>query len=75
MLLCFMNQNTTDTKGILRIALEYALSNAEEQKMDEILSAELDREEKMSLLLNLREEQIRSVLLRMGFKQEFLNTI
>ena len=70
-----MKRNQTNTNNILRITLEYALSNMESKKMDEIITNELNAREKLDVLLNLNDEQIKSILLKIGFKQEFLNTI
>ena len=60
---------------LVRIALQYALSRIDEAEITTLLSEVLSREEKAQVLMQLSEERIRHLLLTLGFKPEFLNTL
>ena len=60
---------------LTKIALEYALSKLEEAEIDLIIKSEFETIEKIELLQLLPENRIKSLLIKLGFKEEFLKTI
>jgi hypothetical protein len=63
------------TNNILDISLEYALSQFDEITLDNIITSELSQEDKIEAIMKLDNGQKIIILIKMGFKKEFLKTI
>lgn len=63
------------TNNILDISLEYALSQFDEITLDNIITSELSQEDKIEAIMKLDNGQKMIILIKMGFKKEFLKTI
>lgn len=63
------------TNNILDISLEYALSQFDEITLDNIITSELSQEDKIKAIMKLNHDQKMIILIKMGFKTEFLKTI
>ncbi len=61
--------------NMLDISLEYALSQFDEITLDNIITSELSQEDKIEAIMKLDHEQKMIILIKMGFKTEFLKTI
>lgn len=61
--------------SLTKIALEYALSNLDNEVVNTIIRNELETEEKIEILKALPDERIKKILQMLGFKSDFLNTI
>jgi hypothetical protein len=65
----------TDHHSMLKITIVFALSKMDELTIDNIISRELNANEKVELIMSLSDERIKEILSNMGFKKEFLKTI
>jgi hypothetical protein len=63
------------TNNILDISLEYALSQFDEMTLDNIITSELSHEDKIEAIMKLDHGEKMIILVKMGFKKEFLKTI
>jgi hypothetical protein len=61
--------------SLLNITLDYALSQFEEEILNSIIEEELSIIEKKEVIMNMDEKSKRIILLKIGFKKEFLKTI
>ena len=61
--------------NMLDISLEYALSQFDEITLDNIITSELSQEDKIEAIMKLDHGQKMIILIKMGFKTEFLKTI
>jgi hypothetical protein len=60
---------------LTKIALEYALSNLDQNELDALIQNELHDDEKIELLISLPDNRIKDILKILGFKNDFLKTI
>jgi hypothetical protein len=60
---------------IVRISLEYALFQLDEDVLDRIIQKELTRDEKANLIASLHSQRAKIILMKIGFTPEFLKTI
>jgi len=64
-----------ENNSLLKITLEYAFDEMEESMINWILTNELEKNEKLNILMKLNDDRIKQILLNAGFKEEYLKTI
>ena len=64
-----------ENNSLLKITLEYAFDEMEESMINWILVNELEKAEKLNILIKLNDNRIKQILLNAGFKEEYLKTI
>lgn len=61
--------------GILRICFIYALSKLSEKIIDQIIIQELSKNQKINFLCSMSNRRICIMLLKIGFKRQFLKSV
>lgn len=60
---------------MLDITLEYAVSQFDETLLNTIINEELSIDNKIAILTNLDESSKKIILLKLGYKMEFIKTL
>lgn len=60
---------------MLEITLEYTLSKMDEAVIDRIIEKELGKKEKIEMIMKVDRNRLKSILLKIGIKEQFLKTI
>jgi len=59
----------------LLITLRFALAKIDEEELDSLICNELCEDEKIDILMALDDDRIKSVLMNLGFEDEFIDSL
>jgi hypothetical protein len=61
--------------GITKLLLEYTLDRTGMRAINWVINHELEREEKIEILLQVDEERAKQILRNLGFDEDFVKTL